>query len=151
MNGVRVNGVVPGSREVSVEGAAGEGARGAGTAGPDPELEPRPRRRQFTVAYKLRVLAEADACGTGEIGALLRREGLYSSHLTDWRRQRAAGLLVERKGSGSTALQEARRALVKAERDNRRLQKRLEQAETIISVQKKLSDLLQGNEPTGDR
>jgi hypothetical protein len=103
------------------------------------------------VAYKLRVLAEADACGTGEIGALLRREGLYSSHLTDWRRQRAAGLLVERKGSGSTALQEARRALAKAERDNRRLQKRLEQAETIISVQKKLSDLLQGNEPTGDR
>ncbi len=145
VNGVKVDGLVTGTQGVPVGGAAWERNGVSGTEVPDPELRPRPRRRQFTAAYKLRVLAEADQCATGEVGALLRREGLYSSHLTDWRRQRDAGLLVDGKGRTGTALQEARRALAKAERDNRRLQKRLEQAETIISVQKKLSDLLQAN------
>ena len=71
--------------------------RGAGQAEtmpdpPDPEVPEQPKRRQFSAAYKARVLAEADACSErGQIGALLRREGLYSSHLTDWRRQREAG------------------------------------------------------------
>ena len=61
---------------------------------PDPEVAPRVKRRTFTAAYKLRILQEADLCDqAGQIGALLRREGLYSSHLTTWRRQRAAGQL----------------------------------------------------------
>jgi transposase-like protein len=61
---------------------------------PDPEVEGRPRRRSFSAEYRLRILKEADACTQpGEIGALLRREGLYSSHLVDWRRQRELGTL----------------------------------------------------------
>src|SRR5687767_12201719 len=64
---------------------------------PDPEVPAAParaRRRQFTVAYKLRILHEADHCALGQLGALLRREGLYSSHLGNWRRQRAEGTLA---------------------------------------------------------
>jgi transposase len=61
----------------------------------DPELAERARRRRFTAEYKSRIVAEADACTkSGEVGALLRREGLYSSHLTEWRRQRAEGALA---------------------------------------------------------
>ena len=62
---------------------------------PDPEVPERARRRQFSASYKLQVLREADACSphTGALGALLRREGLYSSHLTTWRRQRERGQL----------------------------------------------------------
>ena len=80
-------------------GGAGtaEGRRPTVVAAPaaaNPELSERPRRRTFTAKEKLRILQEADlATGTGEIGALLRQEGLYSSHLTDWRRQRDAGVL----------------------------------------------------------
>lgn len=61
--------------------------------GSDTELRPHTGRRRFTVAYKLRILEQAEACAPGELGAPLRREGLYSSHLTKWRRQRAAGAL----------------------------------------------------------
>lgn len=60
---------------------------------PDPEVSSKPRRRRFTAAYKLKVLRELDACAPGEQGAILRREGLYTSHITDWRRKRAAGEL----------------------------------------------------------
>lgn len=64
------------------------------TGPPNPEVVERARRRQFTAAYKLRTLREADACEPGQLGALLRREGLYSSHLTHWRGQRDRGLLA---------------------------------------------------------
>ncbi len=75
-------------------GSAGGRARSVG-AGPDPELVERPRRRRFSAEYKLKVVREADACSRpGEIGALLRREGLYSSLLTEWRRARDSGALV---------------------------------------------------------
>ena len=142
---MKVGGLVSGTQGVPVEGD-GKGKAVVAEAvpeGPDPELMPRAGRRRFTTAYKLRVLAEADRSAKGEIGALLRREGLYSSHLTDWRRQREAGLLVAGKGRVVGELQEARHALAQAQRENRRLQERLERAETIISVQKKLSALLQ--------
>ena len=111
---------------------------------PDPEVVVRAKRRQFSAKYKLRILAEADQCTQrGEIGALLRREGLYSSHLTTWRKQRDRGQL-----EGLTPKKRGRKPdpqaaeLARLQRENERLQVRLEQAETIIEVQKKLSQML---------
>jgi transposase-like protein len=111
---------------------------------PDPEVVAQAKRRQFSAKYKLRILTEADQCTQrGEIGALLRREGLYSSHLTTWRRQRERGQL-----EGLTSQKRGRKAdpqaveLARLQRENERLKTRLEQAETIIEVQKKLSQML---------
>lgn len=86
-----------------LEGAVGDRKRpGRVGSAPDPELVERPRRRTFTAAYKLAIVREADACTeTGEVGALLRREGLYSSHLVDWRRQRRRGSGGPFEASGS--------------------------------------------------
>ena len=110
-----------------------------------PQQEPQQeqaKRRSFTTAYKLRILAEADRCRKpGEIGALLRREGLYSSNLTAWRRRREAGELGTKK-RGKPALDPAAKEMKKLRLENERLQKRLEKAETIIEVQKKLCALL---------
>ena len=108
---------------------------------PDPEVVVRARRRQFSAAYKLRILQEADGCQErGQIGALLRREGLYSSHLSTWRKQRAVGELTDkqrgRKGDPAAA------ELKRLKRENERLRKELEKAELIIDVQKKLSQAL---------
>ena len=112
---------------------------------PDPEVRPRATRRRFTAAYKQRIVAEAERCAPGELGALLRREGLYSSHLTKWRRQVATGALGTRGKRAATGdeLNTALQRLAKAERENRRLRQRLERAETIIEVQKKIASLLQ--------
>ncbi len=112
---------------------------------PDPEVVPKAKRRRFNAEYKLRILREADACSKpGEIGALLRREGLYSSLLSDWRRQRDDGALARLSGQkrGRKPTPEARR-VAELERENGRLRHRLGQAETIIAVQKKLAQLLQ--------
>lgn len=112
-----------------------------------PEVPEKARRRRFEAAYKLRILAEAERCiASGQLGELLRREGLYSSHLTSWRKQRDAGALEalapKQRGrkpnrKDSLALERDRLA-----RDNRRLTERLRQAEMIIEVQKKVSELL---------
>jgi len=112
---------------------------------PDPEVLPRAKRRQYTGQYKLRILEEVDRCTErGQIGALLRREGLYSSHLSKWRQQRAEGQLQAlsphkrgRKAQGAEVEE-----LVQLQRENERLRARLVQAELIIDVQKKLSRLL---------
>jgi len=112
---------------------------------PDPEVVPRAKRRRFTAGYKLRVVEEADRCSEpGEVGALLRREGLYSSHLSNWRRQRAEGqlrALAERK-RGRKAQEQQVHELDELRREKEQLQVRLQQAELIIEVQKKLSQLL---------
>jgi transposase-like protein len=106
------------------------------------QVLPRPQRRRFTADYKRRILNEADQCRQpGQLGALLRREGLYSSHLTTWRRQRAGGRLATPQG-GREGADPARVEVARLQRENQRLQKRLAQAETIIAVQKKLCDLL---------
>ena len=106
------------------------------------EVVPRARRRSFTAAYKRRILQEADqSTPSGQVGALLRREGLYSSHLTVWRRQREQGELGAPKRGPSPA-DPAPKEMERRRRDNERLRKRLAQAETIIAVQKKLSNLL---------
>jgi transposase len=112
---------------------------------PNPEVKPAVKRRTFSREYKLRILAEAErSTESGAIGALLRREGLYSSHLTTWRRQREAGELAP--GAGK---QRGRRAdkqaqdLARVQRENQRLRAKLEQAELIIAAQKKLAQALE--------
>ncbi len=114
---------------------------------PDPEVPEKPARRRFTAAYKLAILGKADACsGHGEVGALLRREGLYSSHLTAWRKQRDEGALKAlspvKRGRKPKAKNPLADEVARLERENRKLQKRLEQAEMIIDFQKKVADLL---------
>ncbi len=114
------------------------------TALPDPEVRPKAQRRQFTAEYKQRLLDEADACTTpSQRGALVRREGLYSSHLTTWRRQRAHGILdglaPKKRGVKPDPL-----ALENAQlrSEIKHLEQQLHRAETIIEVQKKVSQLL---------
>jgi transposase-like protein len=127
------------------ERAVGERSESAGgRAAPDPELVERPLRRRFSAEYKLRILAEAEACvRPGEIGALLRREGLYSGHLSKWRRQRDAGAL-EALGRPRGRKPVDRRDLEIAEL-GRRLQRseaELEKARRVIEVQGNVSALL---------
>lgn len=116
-------------------------------AAPDPEVPAKAVRRRFTAADKLRILRLADACTVpGSLGALLRREGLYSSNLTTWRRQRDAGTLSAltpkprgRKATGRDPLLLENATLRK---ETERLTRRLRQAELIIDVQKKVSQIL---------
>ncbi len=128
------------------ERAVGERSEsGGGRAAPDPELVERPRRRYFSAEYKLRILREVEACSRpGEIGALLRREGLYSGHLSKWRRQRDAGALealgrprgrkpIDRR---DLELSELRRRLERSEAE-------LQKARTVIEIQGNVSALLE--------
>jgi transposase len=123
-------------------------AVGAGAASvPNPEVAGKPTRRRFTTEYKLRVLRESESQNQpGAIGALLRREGLYSTHLSAWRRQRDRGALEAlkalRRGRKPEPGQELRQRIAELESDKQRLQERLRQAEAIISAQKKLSEIL---------
>jgi transposase len=112
---------------------------------PEPEVLPRAKRRRFSAEYKLRILEEVDGCTQrGQIGALLRREGLYSSHLSTWRQQRLLGQLegLSPKKRGRKPQDPAVEEAARLRRENERLRARLEQAEMIIDVQKKLSKLL---------
>ena len=116
-------------------------------SGSDPEVLEKPKRRRFTATEKLRILERADACTReGEIGALLRSEGLYSSNLSNWRRQRdsgaLAGLAPHKRGPKPDPTNEQTKQMVELKRENERLRERLAQAETIIEVQKKVSSLL---------
>jgi transposase len=114
---------------------------------PNPEVVTDAKRRTFTAEYKLRILAEADAAATqpGAIGALLRREGLYSSHLVTWRRERQSGILrgltPHKRGPKSkhSPLEEENQKL---RRENEHLTERLRKAEIVIDVQKKVGALL---------
>jgi transposase-like protein len=135
-------------------GPDAEGARratgGAGSAGtsrapaPDPEVPAKVQRRQFTAEYRRRILKEADACKKrGALGALLRREGLYSSHLVNWRRQREQGELVAGRARKRGPTPRPVDPRVKhLEVENRRLQRKLARAETIITLQKKVAEIL---------
>lgn len=107
----------------------------------DTEVVAKAKRRQFSVAYKTRLLTEVDGCTeAGQIGAILRREGLYSSHLSTWRRQRERGELAG--SQGRPARPAAELELVRLRQENERLQQRLAQAEAVIDVQKKVSQLI---------
>jgi len=114
---------------------------------PSPEVLEKPVRRRFTVEYKARILAEADACSEpGMLGELLRREGLYSSHLSTWRRQRdegaLAGLTPKRRGRKAKPKNPLADENEQLRRENQRLKEQLRQAELIIDVQKKVSEML---------
>jgi len=114
---------------------------------PTTEVSEKPARRHFAVEYKLRILAEAGRCTElGQIGEVLRREGLYSSHLTNWRRQRdegvLAGLKPKRRGRKAKSKNPLAEDNAKLQRENRRLKEQLRQAELIIDVQKKVSEML---------
>ncbi len=112
---------------------------------PNPEVMPKAKRRTFTTGYKSWVLEEADKCREqpGQMGRLLRREGLYSSHLTTWRRQREAGELagLRPRKRGRKANKESVE-ISRLQQENNRLERQLEQAELIIEAQKKLSEIL---------
>ena len=111
------------------------------------EVVAKPERRRFTVEYKLKIVKEADACkNPGEVGALLRREGLYSSHLSAWRAARDRGELVgagrRKRGPKAKERDERDGRIAELERENRCLKARAERAEALVEVQKKLSRLL---------
>jgi transposase-like protein len=127
--------------------AQGGPAAGNGEPIPDPAVAEKPVRRRFTAEYKLRILREVDRCTQpGQLGALLRREGLYSSHLTTWRQQRdegtLAGLTPKRRGRKASPDAPLVAENDRLRRENQRLTAKLRQAETIIEVQKKLSEIL---------
>jgi transposase-like protein len=111
---------------------------------PDPQVVPKAERRKFSAEYKLRILTEADECTErGQIGALLRREGLYSSHLDKWRKQRERSALEGLGGQKRGRKPDPQVAeLARLQRENEQLRARLERAEKIIDVQKKLAQLL---------
>ncbi len=114
---------------------------------PSIEVNEKPARRRFTAEFKLRILAEADRCTElGQIGEVLRREGLYSSHLTNWRKQRdegvLAGLKPKRRGRKANRKNPLADEVAQLQRKNRRLEEKLRQAELIIDVQKKVSEML---------
>ncbi len=127
--------------EAARSGGSPTGERVMAPVPPDPEVPARHARRRFTTAYKLEILRKADACTRhGELGALLRKEGLYSSHLITWRQQRATGLTPKKRGRKAVPVDPEKKKL---EQENRRLTTRLKKAEALLDFQKKLSSLLQ--------
>jgi len=137
-------GVPPTTTAAAAQGAP---AAGNGKPIPDPAVSEKPVRRRFTAEYKLRILREADRCiESGQLGALLRREGLYSSHLSTWRQQRdegtLAGLTPKRRGRKANPDAALIAENQRLKRETQRLAEKLRQAETIIEVQKKLSEIL---------
>ena len=112
------------------------------------EVPEKARRRTYTVEYKLKIVKEAESCkGPGDIGALLRREGLYSSHLTTWRQARdrgelAPGTKAKRRGPRTTGPDPRDKRIAELERQNAKLTTRAERAEAIAEIQKKVAALL---------
>ena len=108
---------------------------------PDPEVKSRVRRRRFSAEYKRRMVEEAERCQHGELGAMLRREGLYHSQLSTWREQEQRGELSGKRG-GPGANPNAGK-VKRLEKENAKLRRKLEQADAIIAAQKKLARLLE--------
>jgi len=114
---------------------------------PDPEVSEKAVRRRFTAEYKLRILHEAESCtARGDVGALLRREGLYSSNLTTWRRQRDWGtidaLSPKKRGPKERKPDPSMQQIATLEKENQILRHKLKQAETIIEAQKKIAEIM---------
>jgi transposase-like protein len=118
-----------------------------GLVGQETEVSAKARRRQFTAEYKRKILAEAEGCTKpGEIGALLRREGLYSSHLVEWRRARdsgaLAGLAPRKRGPAAKVPHPLEKKVLELQRENAHLERRAQRAEALVELQKKVSELL---------
>ena len=114
---------------------------------PEIEVDPKAQRRQFSAKYKLDLLKRAEACTVpGSLGALLRAEGLYSSHLATWRRQRdageLAGLTPKKRGRKRVEIDARDRKIVELQRENAKLAARAERAEALVDLQKKVASLL---------
>ena len=140
-------GATEGARRATAGAPSVGGRKPALVSPPDPEVSEKKPRRKFTAKYKLRILAEADALTEqGQLGALLRQEGLYSSNLATWRRQREKGLLQalapKKRGRKKIEKNPMAAKVANLERENRRLQQKLKQAELIIEAQKKMSEIL---------
>lgn len=126
------------------------------TSVPDPEVVPKACRRRFTSEFKLRILREADACTkSGQVGALLRREGLYSSHISEWNRLRDKGFLAvtgeTHRGRKANPVDPSAKRLAELEREIQRLSEKLRKAEIIIDFQKKVQALLSMQDPDGTK
>jgi transposase-like protein len=152
-----VPGLLPGAerREAERSEADQSGAAGKNGGRLDPEVVPDAKRRRFTTEYKLRILTEADAAknSPGAVGALLRREGLYSSHLVTWRRERDAAVaeaLTPKKRGPKTKQDPQQAELARLQRENARLHDELDKARLIIEVQKKVALLLGRELPRTD-
>ena len=136
------------ARRASGESPVGGAAQAARPAsGPEVEVVAQGERRRFTAEYKRRIVREADRCTQpGEIGALLRREGLYSSHVTTWRAARdrgeLAGLSPKKRGPKVTPPDPREKRLAEQAREITRLTKRAERAEALVEIQKKVAALL---------
>lgn len=147
-----VNAVADGEPEGALRATGGSPSSGGAEdalimSAPDPEVPEQKGRRKFTAKYKIEILKEADACTEpGQLGALLRREGLYSSNLTTWRRQREEGLLdalsPKKRGRKEKEKNPLAPKVSQLEKENERLRKKLRKAEIIIDVQKKISEIL---------
>jgi len=114
-----------------------------GTAPPDPEVKPKRTRKTYTAQQKLKILVETDNLTEGDIGAFLRRKGLYWSNLSQWRKLRDEGLLtsLEPKKRGCAPRSPEAKRVIELERENGQLRRKLDRAEKIIDVQKKLCEL----------
>lgn len=141
--------------ERSEPGDAGAGTIWAGRPIPvDPEVAAKPTRRVFTAEYKLRILEEVDRAASGDVGGILRREGLYSSHLTSWRKARRAGALrklSQKRGRKPKQAHPLAKKVEQLERDLSRTREALRKAELIIEVQGKVAGLLGFNLEDGSR
>jgi len=136
-----------GGEERSDEAPSAGAGRRLAAAAPDPEVVAKPSRRQFTAQYRLRILEEAERCSEpGEVGRLLRREGLYSSHLTAWRKARRKGslqgLASKKRGAKPAAVNPLAARVRELEAKVVRLEKELHAAHTILDVQGKVAGLL---------
>jgi transposase-like protein len=155
LTGVRGAAGTEGARRATGVSADEPVAGGVAQSPPDPEVADRPKRRRFTAEYKRKILKQADACTRhGELGALLRREGVYSSSLTAWRSARdrgeLAGLTPKKRGPKASAPDPRDRELAAKDREIARLSARAERAEALIDVQKKLSQILGIRLPDSD-
>lgn len=131
-----------------------ESLNGKSHAPTDPEVKPKkPKRRRFTAQQKLKILEETDKLGRGELGAYLRKKGVYSSNLSNWRKQREEGLLTtfkpKKRGAASKSAETKR--LAEMERKMAKLQKELHRANLIIDAQKKLCELFGVDSMTGEK
>jgi len=127
----------------TVAGDAG-GVTGERQVRPDPEVPEKARRRTFPAQYKLDVLAAYDAAGSGEKGAILRREGLYSSHIVDWRRSRDSGLLAgPARPRGRPAADPRDAQIARLQKEKAKLEQELAKARFVVDVQSKLQALLE--------
>ncbi len=135
----------PGAPAAEVSPESSASAVGAAGARPDPEVPAKASRRRFTAEYKLRVLGELDRAEPGEQGAVLRREGLYTSHISEWRKARRRGSLTSlarKRGRKPKAIDARDSQISTLQRENARLQEELRQARLIVEVQGKVAGLL---------